>query len=47
VEDSGARITADTVVKIQDMPGVISASMIYHQHEDDAKLEELAKKIRE
>ena len=41
VEDSDARMTADTVVRMHDLPGVISASMIYHQHEDDSDLEEM------
>ena len=34
VEDKNANNISDTLVKIQDVPGVLSASMIYHQFED-------------
>jgi len=40
VEESGDRTMADTVVRMQDLPGVISASMIYHQYEEEPDLEE-------
>jgi nitrate reductase NapD len=40
VEASADRTAADTVYKLQDMPGVISASMVYHHFEDDAELEQ-------
>ncbi len=40
VEASGDRTAADTVYKLQDMPGVISASMVYHHFEDDTELEQ-------
>ena len=40
VEESGDRSMADTVVRMQDLPGVISASMIYHQYEEEPDLEE-------
>ncbi|NNG13320.1 MAG: chaperone NapD [Halobacteria archaeon] len=40
VEESGDRAMADTVVRMQDLPGVISASMIYHQYEEEQDLEE-------
>ena len=34
VEETGDRAMADTVIKMQNLPGVISASMIYYQHDD-------------
>jgi nitrate reductase NapD len=34
VEDKSANNISDTLVKIQDVPGVLSAAMIYHQFED-------------
>jgi len=40
VEASADTTTADTVYKLQDMPGVIAASMIYHHFEDDTELEQ-------
>ena len=40
VEEVGDRAMADTVIRIQDVPGVLSASMIYHQYEDETDLEE-------
>lgn len=40
VEETGDRAMADTVVRIQDLPGVISASMIYHQYEEEPDLKE-------
>ncbi|HEY9200264.1 MAG TPA: chaperone NapD [Gammaproteobacteria bacterium] len=42
VEASGDRSAADTVYQLQDMPGVISASMVYHHFEDDAELQQEA-----
>lgn len=40
VEEAGDRAMADTVVRIQDLPGVISVSMIYHQYEDEPDFQE-------
>ena len=40
VEASGDGAMADTVIDMQNLPGVISASMIYHQYEDEPDLEE-------
>ena len=40
VEGSGDGAVADTVIGMQNLPGVISASMIYHQYEDEPDLEE-------
>ncbi len=34
VESQGERDTADLLVNMQDLPGVLSAFMIYHQFED-------------
>ena len=34
VEQASAGRISDTLVEIQDVPGVLSASMIYHQFED-------------
>ena len=34
VEDKSANNISDTLVQIQDVPGVLSAAMIYHQFED-------------
>lgn len=34
VEDDTANNITDTLVQIQDVPGVLSAAMIYHQFED-------------
>ena len=34
VESQGERETADLLVSMQTLPGVLSASMIYHQFED-------------
>ena len=34
VEQEGANSLSDTLVEIQDVPGVLSAAMIYHQFED-------------
>lgn len=40
LEASGDRTAADTVYQLQDMPGVISASMVYHHFDDDTELEQ-------
>ena len=40
VEEAGDRSMADTVVRMQNLSGVISASMIYHQYEEEPVLEE-------
>lgn len=42
VEASTDRTAADKVYQLQDMPGVIAASMIYHHFEDDAELQQEA-----
>jgi len=34
VEDKTANNISDTLVQIQDVPGVLSAAMIYHQFEE-------------
>ena len=34
VEDESANNISDTLVQIQNVPGVLSAAMIYHQFED-------------
>ena len=34
VEQETANNVSDTLVQIQDVPGVLSAAMIYHQFED-------------
>jgi len=34
VEDKSANNITDTLVQIQDVPGVLSAAMIYHQFEE-------------
>ena len=34
VEDESANNISDTLVQIQDVPGVLSAAMIYHQFEE-------------
>jgi len=34
VEDESANSITDTLVEIQDVPGVLSAAMIYHQFEE-------------
>jgi len=34
VEQESANNVTDTLVQIQDVPGVLSAAMIYHQFED-------------
>lgn len=36
VEEGSDRAMADTVLTMQDLPGVISASMIYHQYEEES-----------
>jgi len=40
VEQEGDHAMADAVVRMQDLPGVLSASMIYHQFEEDPDSEE-------
>lgn len=40
VEDENERAMADAVVSMQNLPGVLSASMIYHQYEEEPDLEE-------
>ncbi|HHO69724.1 MAG TPA: glutamate synthase [Gammaproteobacteria bacterium] len=38
VEEDGDRAMADTVVRMQDLPGVIAASMIYHEYDDSEQI---------
>ncbi len=40
VEESSDRGMADSVVKMHDLPGVVSASMIYHHYEKDSDMQE-------
>ncbi len=40
IEAASDRVLADTVFQLNDLPGVISTSMIYHQFEEDSRLEE-------
>jgi len=40
VEEESDRAMADAVVSMQNLPGVLSASMIYHQYEAEPDLEE-------
>ena len=40
VETGNEGAMADTVVSMQNLPGVLSASMIYHQYEEEPNLEE-------
>ncbi len=35
VEEDDTRMMADTVAEVQNMPGVLSAAMIYHHYEDE------------
>ena len=35
VEDDNDRVLADTVLSLHDVPGVLSAAMVYHQYEDE------------
>ncbi|HEB99225.1 MAG TPA: glutamate synthase [Thiotrichales bacterium] len=42
VEEDGDRAMADKVLSLQDLPGVIAASMVYHQFEDDEYIEQEA-----
>jgi nitrate reductase NapD len=34
VEQENANTVSDTLVQIQDVPGVLSAAMVYHQFDD-------------
>ncbi len=40
VEAAGDRALGDRLIHIQDLPGVLAASMVYHQFEDDARIDE-------
>jgi len=40
VEATGDHAMADAVVRIMDLPGVLSASMIYHHYEEESDPEE-------
>ena len=40
LEDSGEKALADRMAAINDIKGVINATMIYHQEADDAEMEE-------
>ncbi len=35
VEDDDDRMLADTVMSLHNVPGVLSAAMVYHQFEDE------------
>jgi len=35
VEEESDRILADTVLSLRDVPGVLSASMVYHEYADE------------
>lgn len=35
VEDDDDRVLADTVMSLHNVPGVLSAAMVYHQFEDE------------
>ncbi|HHH45598.1 MAG TPA: glutamate synthase [Thiotrichales bacterium] len=47
VEAEGERQLADRVVGIESVPGVLAASLVYHQHEDDEKLDEIVEQEAE
>ena len=36
VEEESDRILADTVLSLRDVPGVLSASMVYHEYVDES-----------
>jgi nitrate reductase NapD len=36
VEEENDRILADTVLSLRDVPGVLSASMVYHEYLDES-----------
>ena len=36
VEEENDRILADTVLSLRDVPGVLSASMVYHEYVDES-----------
>lgn len=40
IEEPTGRDPADTLLRMQDLPGVLAASMVYHQFEDDACIDE-------
>ena len=40
LEDNGEKALADKMAAINDIKGVINATMIYHQEEDDTAMEE-------
>lgn len=40
VEEDNARMMADTVMRFQDVPGVLSAAMIYHHYEENEDVEQ-------
>jgi nitrate reductase NapD len=40
LEDSGEKALADKMAAINDIKGVINATMIYHQEEDNTAMEE-------
>lgn len=35
VEEDSDRVLADTVLSLRDVPGVLSASMVYHEYADE------------
>ena len=40
IEADSDRALGDRLIQIQDVPGVLAASMVYHQFEDDARIDE-------
>jgi len=40
LEDSGEKALADKMAAINDIKGVINATMVFHQEEDDTAMEE-------
>lgn len=36
VEEESDRILADTVLRLNDVPGVLAASMVYHQYDEES-----------
>ncbi len=41
VEDEDGRRVADTMMHFQDLSGVLSAAMVYHQYESESDLSEV------
>ena len=47
VEAAGERQLADRVLGIESVPGVLAASLVYHQYEDDGRLDEMVEQEAE